>query len=63
MMNRLKICFQCKLRRYSKALQDYHNELAVRRAGQSQKSKAMLTNFVKYKTAYDDWTAGPARQC
>lgn len=36
-----------------KALQDYNNTMATRRAGRSQKSKAMLTNFVKFRSVYE----------
>jgi len=44
-----------------KALQDYNNTMASRRAGRSQKSKAMLTNFSKFKAVYDDWTVDETR--
>jgi hypothetical protein len=44
-----------------KALQDYNNTLATRRAGTSNKTKLMLTNFVKFKSVYDDWTIDETR--
>ena len=44
-----------------KALQDYNNAMAARRAGRSQKSKAMLTNFDKFKSVYEDWTVDETR--
>ena len=44
-----------------KALQDVNNTMALRRAGSSQKSKKMLTNFVKFKSVYEDWTVDETR--
>ena len=45
----------------AKALQDYNNALAIRRAGRSSKTKAMLTNFVKHKSVFEDWTVDETR--
>ena len=38
----------------AKALQDYNNSLASRRAGRSQKSKQMLYSFAKFRDVFDD---------
>ena len=44
-----------------KSLQDYNNALAIRRAGRSSKTKTMLTNFVKHKDVFEDWTVDETR--
>ena len=44
-----------------KSLQDYNNALAIRRAGNSNKTKTMLTNFVKHKNVFEDWTVDETR--
>jgi len=45
----------------AKALQDYNNSLASRRAGRSQKSKQMLYSFAKFRDVFDDWTVDETR--
>ena len=45
----------------AKALQDYKNSLASRRAGRSQKSKQMLYSFAKFRDVFDDWTVDETR--
>ena len=45
----------------TKALQDYNNALAIRRAGRSSKTKTMLTNFVKHGGVFEDWTVDETR--
>jgi NAD(P)-dependent dehydrogenase (short-subunit alcohol dehydrogenase family) len=44
-----------------KSLQDYNNALAIRRAGRSSKTKTMLTNFVKHRDVFLDWTVDETR--
>jgi hypothetical protein len=44
-----------------KSLQDYNNALAIRRAGRSSKTKTMLTNFVKHRDVFEDWTVDETR--
>ena len=45
----------------AKALQDYNNSLASRRAGRSQKSKQMLYSFAKFRDVFEDWTVDETR--
>ena len=45
----------------AKALQDYNNSLASRRAGRRQKSKQMLYSFAKVRDVFEDWTVDETR--